>query len=156
MTLILPLTGHHDRKGFDCGDAELNGWLRRFARQHSAKGVSTTYVAVETETGAEVFGYYAISVTELQAGDVPKQWQRKLPDKIPAYRIGRLAVAEKYQRKGLGGLLLANAISRLQRISSEVGGSGIVVDAKSTAIGFYLQYGFEQLADHPSKLFLPI
>ena len=156
MTQILPLSGHHDRKGFDCGDADLNNWLGRVAKQHKAKGVFATYVAVESEKSEEIFGFYAVSVTELSGEDLPSRWRKKLPDKIPAFRIGRLAVTKKYRRQGLGGLLLANAVSRLQRIAAEVGGAVIVVDAKSIAIDFYRQYGFEQMADHPSKLFLPI
>ena len=44
--LVLPLNDRHDRKGFDCGDADLNGWLRQTARQHKEKGVSSTFVAV--------------------------------------------------------------------------------------------------------------
>jgi GNAT superfamily N-acetyltransferase len=156
MTRILPLSGHHDKKGFDCGDADLNNWLQRVARQHTTKGVSATYVAVETETSAEIFGFYAVSVTELTGEGFPSGWRKTMPDKIPAFRIGRLGVAKKYWRQGLGGLLLANAVSRLQRIAAEVDGAVIVVDAKPSAIEFYRQYGFEQMADHPSKLFLPI
>jgi predicted GNAT family N-acyltransferase len=81
---------------------------------------------------------------------------QKTPQKVPVFRIGRLAVAKKYQKTGLGGELLANAITKAQRIASEVGGVGIIVDAKPAAVGFYTQYGFEQLTDHPLKLFLRI
>ncbi len=28
-----PISKSHDRKSFDCGDAELNGFLQRYARQ---------------------------------------------------------------------------------------------------------------------------
>ena len=156
MTQILPLSGHHDKKGFDCGDVDLNNWLQRIAKQHTTKGVSATYVAVETDTSSEIFGFYAISISELTGEGFPSRWCKTMPEKIPAFRIGRLGVAKKYWCQGLGGLLLANAVSRLQRIAAEVGGAVIVVDAKPTAIGFYQQYGFEQMEDHPSKLFLPI
>jgi len=30
------------------------------------------------------------------------------------------------------------------------------VNAKPSAVGFYQQYGFEQMSDHPNNLFLPI
>jgi ribosomal protein S18 acetylase RimI-like enzyme len=40
------------------------------------------------------------------------------------------------------------------RIAKEVGGVGLVVDAKRSAIGFYKRYGFEPMADHPQNLFL--
>jgi hypothetical protein len=41
------------------------------------------------------------------------------------------------------------------RIAKEVGGIGLVVNAKLSAVGFYQKYGFEQMADHQLNLFLP-
>ena len=35
--LILPLNDGHDRRGFDCGDAELNGWIAQVAKRHKEK-----------------------------------------------------------------------------------------------------------------------
>ena len=51
--LVLPLNNKHDRKGFDCGDAHLNGWLKQTARQHKEKGISSTFVSVTDETSVE-------------------------------------------------------------------------------------------------------
>ena len=63
--LVLPLNNKHDRKGFDCGDAHLNGWLKQTARQHKEKGISSTFVSVTDETSVEILGFYAISLAEL-------------------------------------------------------------------------------------------
>jgi GNAT superfamily N-acetyltransferase len=156
MIAILPLTGHHDRKAFDCGNNELNHWLANVAQQHRAKGVSSTYVAVESDASTAVLGFYAVSIAELRGDEMPSAWTNKLPHKVPVFRLGRLAIAKQHQGTGLGAKLLANAISRARRLSSEVGGIGILVDAKPDAVGFYEQYGFEHLADHPLKLFLRI
>ena len=46
---IQALTGDHDRQGFDCGREELNDWFGHLARQHQAKGLSKTFVAVLDE-----------------------------------------------------------------------------------------------------------
>lgn len=156
MVQILLLSGHHDRNAFDCGNSNLNGWLATTANQHRKKGISTTYVAVETTRSSAVFGFYSISVAELRCDEVPDALKDKLPQKIPVFRIGRLAVSVTHQKTGLGRLLLANAVSRLTRLASEVGGVGIVVDAKPNAVEFYRHEGFEQMADHPLNLFLPI
>ncbi len=155
MARILLLSGHHDRNVFDCGNPTLNAWLANTAGQHRKKGISTTYVATESETSTIIFGYYSISVAELRASEVPPEWKRKLPDRVPVYRLGRLAVNLAHQGTGLGRLLLANALSRPTRLASEVGGAGVVVDAKPEAVEFYQRYGFEQMADHPHNLFLP-
>lgn len=154
--LVLPLSNGHDRKGFDCGDAELNNWFAHVARQHKEKGVSTTFVVVADEASTEVLGYYAISLAELINADLPAQYRKKLPSRVPVFRLGRLATAKSHQGKGIGEFMLFDALDRVTRISSEVGGVGLMVNAKSSAVDFYKRYGFEQMADHPHNLFLPI
>lgn len=154
--LVLPLNEGHDRKGFDCGDAELNAWLNQTARQHKEKGVSSTFVAVTDEASAEVLGFYAISLAELVNADIPAQYRKRLPSKVPVFRLGRLATAKQHQGKGIGEHMLFDAIDRVTRIAEEVGGVGLVVNAKQSAVDFYKRYGFEQMADHPQNLFLPL
>lgn len=152
--LVLPLSDAHDRRGFDCGDAELNAWFARIARQHKEKGVSSTFVAVAALDSTEVLGFYAIGLAELASLDLPQHRRRKLPARVPVFRLGRLATAIQHQSKGIGEHLLFDAIDRVTRIANEVGGVGLVVNAKPAAAGFYSRYGFEQMADHPRNLFL--
>ncbi len=154
--LILPLNNGHDRKGFDCGDVELNRWFSTVARQHKEKRISSTFVAASDEASTEVLGYYAISLTELINTALPEHHQRKLPFRVPVFRLGRLATARIHQGKGVGEFMLFDALDRVTRIGNEIGGVGLVVNAKPSAIAFYQQYGFEQMADHPSNLFLPV
>ena len=154
--IFLPLNSQHDRKGFDCGNDDLNRWFYQVARQHKDRGVSSTFVAVSDNTSAEVLGYYAITVAELMNVDLPEQYRKRLPEKVPVFRLGRLAVSVRHKGQRIGESLLFDAIYRITRISQEVGGVGIVVNAKPSAVDFYKQYGFEQMADHPLNLFLPI
>jgi GNAT superfamily N-acetyltransferase len=154
--LVLPLNDRHDRKDFDCGDVELNDWLSQTARQHKEKGVSSTFVAVADETSAEVLGFYAISLAELVNADLPAQYRKRLPAKVPVFRLGRLATAKRHQGKGIGEHMLFDAIDRVTRIAQEVGGIGLVVNAKQSAVEFYKRYGFDLMADHPHNLFLPL
>ncbi len=153
--LVLPLNDRHDRKIFDCGDAGLNGWLKQTARQHKEKGISSTFVSVENKTSVVILGFYAISLAELANAELPAQYGKRLPNKVPVFRLGRLASALGHQGKGVGEFMLFDAIDRATRISGEVGGIGLVVNAKHSAVKFYQRYGFEQMADHPQNLFLP-
>lgn len=153
--LVLPLNDRHDRKSFDCGDVDLNGWLKQTARQHKEKGVSSTFVSVRDEASVEILGFYAISLAELVNANLPAQYGKRLPNKVPVFRLGRLATALGHQGKGIGEFMLFDAIDRATRISGEVGGIGLVVNAKHSAVEFYQRYGFEQMADHPQNLFLP-
>jgi GNAT superfamily N-acetyltransferase len=154
--LVLPLSDGHDRKGFDCGNAELDAWFARVAWQHREKGVSSTFVAVADEASSEVLGFYAVSLAELFNADLPAQYRKRLPTRLPVFRLARLATAKAHQRNGVGEYMLFDAIDRMTRIASEVGGIGVVVNAKSAAVDFYRRYGFEQMADHPLNLFLPL
>jgi ribosomal protein S18 acetylase RimI-like enzyme len=156
MMLVQPLTGSHDRQGFDCGRAELTHWLRQVARQHQDKGLSKTYVAIQENALERICGFYALTLAELDSTHLPSDWCKKLPRRIPGVRLGRLAVDVEYQGKKLGELLLIDALTRSRRIYQEAGGIGLFVDAiDSHAAGFYRRFGFESSPDQPLLLFLP-
>ena len=155
MMQVRPLTGDHDRQGFDCGRLELNDWLRQVASQHQDKGLSKTFVAVREELPARICGYYALTLAELESRHLPEAWRKKLPSRLPGGRLGRLAVDRQYQGKGLGELLLVDALTRAQRIYAEAGGIGLFVDAlDEVAAGYYRNFGFEASPDNPLLLFL--
>ena len=154
---ILPLTGSHDRQSFDCGRTELNDWLQRVARQHQDKGLSKTFVASREQAPAVICGYYALTVAELDNSQIPESHRNKLPRRIPGVRLGRLAVDLRYQSKGLGELLMVDAITRARRIQQDAGVVGLFVDAiDGQAAGFYLRLGFSPSPDNPLLLFLPV
>jgi len=44
---IEPVTRNHNRTAFDCGNYDLNQYLRNIARQHIEKGISRTFILVE-------------------------------------------------------------------------------------------------------------
>ncbi len=86
--------------------------------------------------------------------DLPEKLQKRLPQKVPAFRLGRLAVSEQQKGKRFGEVLLFDAIDRVSRIANEGGGVALVVNAKTSAVAFYSRYGFEPMMDHPDNLFL--
>lgn len=152
---VLPLTGNHDRREFDCGRQELSDWLRQVASQHQDKGLSKTFVAVREEAPTRICGYYALTLAELENRHLPEAWRKRLPRRIPGVRLGRLAVDKQYQGKGLGELLLVDALTRARRIYTEAGGIGLFVDAlDAQAAGYYQRFGFQQAPDNPLLLFL--
>ncbi len=155
--LILALTGSHDRQDFDCGQPELNDWLRCIARQHQDKGLSKTFVAVLEDEPAHICGYYALTLTEVDTQPLPEARRRKLPRLFPGIRLGRLAVDTRFQGKRLGELLLVDALERVRFIREHAGVIGLFVDAiDDKAAAFYTHFGFEAFVDDPLKLFLPV
>lgn len=154
---VLPLAGSHDRQSFDCGRPELNDWLWQVARQHQDKGLSKTFVATLEEDPAGICGYYALTLAELESRHLPDAWRKKLPRRIPGVRLGRLAVDRRYQGRGLGELLLIDALTRARRIHIEAGGIGLFVDAiDEQASGYYRRFGFDASPDNPLLLFLSV
>jgi ribosomal protein S18 acetylase RimI-like enzyme len=152
---ILPLAGSHNRQGFDCGRQELNSWLLQVARQHQEKGLSKIFVATLPEEPDFICGYYALTLAELENRYLPDAMKKKMPRRIPGVRLGRLAVDRKYQGKGLGELLLVDALNRAHRIYTEAGGIGLFVDAIDVrAADYYHRLGFKSSPDNPLLLFL--
>ena len=156
MPEIVPLARHHDRSRFDCGVPELNSFLKATARQHSDKGISRTFVLSDQEK--PILGYFTLTLCEVRMEHLPATYAKKYPQHgLPAVRLARLAVSRKYQRKGYGGLLLAEAIHRTVLIAEQAGLIGLFVDAKDErAYKFYERYGFVSLPGHVLQLFLPL
>ena len=170
MIRLEPLTGRHDRNGFDCGVEALNVWLRQTALQHQARGISRTFVAVpavdrlvdgealagsDPVTSSTVFGFYALASAFVLLDELPSDLARRYPRQIPVTRLGRLAVRAEMQHQSLGRLLLADAVNRARGAAQAVGSAGIVVDAKNDAAArFYQGFGFRPCEDLPLKLFV--
>jgi GNAT superfamily N-acetyltransferase len=151
------LDATHDRGGFDCGVEPLNRYLQQIARQHMVKGISKTFVLV-VEHGAApkpVLGFFTISLCQVLGQQVPAKWAKKLPEQIPAMRLGRLAVAQTQQGAGYGKTLLVDALHRIARVADLAGGIGLFVDAKDeAAAAFYARFGFEPTPSGPLTLFM--
>src|SRR5690348_15086819 len=157
MLTIQSLTGSHNRSDFDCGKPALNEWLLRTARQHQEKGISQTFVAVEASSPTKVLGFYALSACEVVTEELPDEVAKKLPRKMPAVKLGRLAVDRAVQGQGLGELLLMDAIHRTCNVREHIGAFALFVDAKDDeAAAFYAKYGFIALPDASSTLVLPL
>ena len=153
-----PIARHHDRRAFDCGDAALDEYLRRYARQNHESGGAKTFVADSPSEPARVLGYYTISPGAIEFPRVPADLTRRLGRyDVPAFRLGRLAVDRTAQGQGLGGELLLAAGERAVAVAAEVGGVALAIDAKSSeAARWYARFGAKTLLDDPLKLILPL
>lgn len=149
------LGAHHQRREFDCGDADLNQFLNQQAGQLARKNFCKTYVAV-AEDGIAVLGFVSVSVGQAQTAQLTPQ--PKLPRyPAPILRIGRLAVDRNQQGQGIGQRLMAFALQLALEFSEAVGLYAVVVDAKhDKAKAFYVKLGFIACVDNPLCLYLPI
>ena len=151
------LNPSHHRSSFNCGHSSLDSYLKTQASQDVKRKMSKVFIATDKADFKKVLGFYTLSTTSIGLSQLPKDKSGKLPrHPIPAALIGRLAVNQSAQGKGMGSMLLADAVKRTLSISNEIGIYALVVDAiDGAAADFYTQYGFESL-NTSNRLFLPL
>jgi GNAT superfamily N-acetyltransferase len=131
---------HHDLARFSSGEKELDDWLKRRALANQISGASRTYVVT---VGNRVIGYYALANGSVMAAEATGRVRRNMPDPIPVMVLGRLAVDQAWQGKGLGAALLRDAILRTLQAAEIAGIRAILVHAlHEKAAAFYRRAGF--------------
>ncbi len=151
-----PLAKRHQRDTFTCGVPALDDWFRARASQDVKRRVAQVFVALDEEG---IAGFYSLSMFTLALESIPGELARKLPryDAIPAALIGRLARHSRLAGTGIGDLLVADAVLRVQAAAETVAAYAVVVDAKDErGRAFYESHGFASLPSRPNRLFLPI
>jgi len=153
-----PISKAHDRDAFDCGEPELNEFLRRHARQNHASGGAKTFVATPRGDARRVLGFYSLSPASIDYARTPVLVKKGLARyDVPVFRLGRLAVDLTMQGQGLGAQLLLAAGRRCIHAAAEVGGVALLIDAKNDRVaGWYKTYGAMSLLDAPRSLVLPL
>jgi ribosomal protein S18 acetylase RimI-like enzyme len=148
---------HHVQDEFDCGEDSLNSFLQSQAGQNTRRDISRTYVVLPKASDV-VVGYYTLSSGSIAFVNLPDQLSRKLPKyPVPTAHLGRLAVDKQSQSQGLGGMLLVDALKRVQALADKIGIYAVSVDAlDDSAKRFYEAYGFVSLLDDPHHLLLPM
>ncbi len=153
-----PIAKRHNRKGFDCGQADLNTFLAKHARQAHESSASKTYVAIDDAGSVTVLGFYTLSPAQVDFNLVPETARPAGGGRHPigGFRLGRLAVSKTLHGQGLGGELLIAAARRCIQVSTLVGGSLLLVDAKDRrAADWYKSYGALEIPKAPLSLILP-
>ena len=146
------LDARHDVSTFECGNEELDNWLRRHALAAQQMDSARTFLLVRND---RVVGYISLTVGSVLRADAPARLVRGLP----AYPIGmvllaRLAVDRSEQGKGLGALLLAEALRKAVAAGEAAAARLVVVDAiDDAAVRFYERFGFIAAPEHPHRLY---
>jgi ribosomal protein S18 acetylase RimI-like enzyme len=141
---------------FQCDEGPLDRYLRTQATQDIRRRIANCFVALETATG-QIAGYYTIAAASISFLDLPPELAKRLPryPTVPAVRVGRLAVATKFQGRGIGAALLTDAARRTMQSPPAV--YALLVDAKNDdAVAFHARHGFRRTVSGPRTLFLPL
>jgi GNAT superfamily N-acetyltransferase len=142
----------HAVEDFDCGREALNRFLIRYALQNQQASASQTYVAL---AGAEVAGYYTLVVGQVEYDGAPERLKKGLArHPVPIMLLARLAIAIRWQGKGLGSGLLKDAMLRTLQAADIGGIRAFAVHAKDDeAKAFYERFDFVASPSDPYHLF---
>lgn len=156
---IEPLGKKHDRAAFSCGNESLDRYIGQQASQDARRHVAAPFVAVAQAGDTRILGYYTLSAFAVDLGALPESTARKLPHYplVPATLLGRLAINQGQQGRGLGEFLLMDALRRAHEQSSQIASAAVIVDAiDESAHRFYRHFDFIAFPDRTDRLFLPM
>ncbi len=154
----------HDRDSFDCGEDELNEFIKQKASKHMEIGISKTMVlpapAPIPNGKYPIRSFYTIAISSISRDTLPESLKKKLPYyPVPVLLIAQLAIHNECKGRGLGKVTLVKALENLWHINQHIGAYAVIVDClNSSVIKFYEQYDFQTLAviDGKMRMFLPM
>lgn len=143
----------------------MNQFLRKTARQHAAKHVGVTHVAVEEVGATRILGYVSLSMKPVNRASLPNA--KKLPGgEYTVAFIGQLATDREFQGRGIGERLLSFAQFQALRVSDVFGLIGVALDlirvegedpsVTDRRLRFYTDRQFEPLLDDADRLYKSI
>jgi GNAT superfamily N-acetyltransferase len=156
MTLSAPdlLTDYHDVEAFASGLERLDTWLKRRAMKNQATGASRTFVVCD---GRRVVACYALASSVVAVVEASGRFRRNMPDPIPVVILGRLAVDQSFQGKGVERALVQDAGYRVIQAANTIGIRGLIVQATSAeAKLFYEHIGFDASPLDPMTLMITL
>ena len=155
------LSENHDLSDFDCGDEDLNDFLKNDALnlQNSNLNVTKLVMCDEKIVGFVSLLTDALILKKINDENLKVKIKGKLGVKskntnVPAVKIGRFALDKKFSGKGLGSHILRNILHNSKVIAkNNISFKFIVVEGYAKAFNFYvLKNGFENLKKDDEKV----
>lgn len=150
------LNSSHNRENFDCGNEELNLFLRTQASQNARRHIGVTHVLTTNAEPEKILAYYTLVNKVISGKNIPDKGLPK--NDIGVVLLARLAVDLNAQSKGYGRICLIRAIKQIRAASKEIGIYAMVVDAKNEKVlSWYTSsgFGFLTLLDNRLHIYLP-
>ena len=140
---------------FDCGDEDLNGFIRNEALFYREELLAMPYVLTEKDRIDRIWAYFTLANDKISVTDFPSNSQfnkfkkenfkkEKFLRSYPSVKVGRLAISKDLQGQGIGTHLL-RFIKMYFATDNKTGCRFITLDAYRGATGFYRRNGFDFL-----------
>lgn len=151
----------HDRGAFSCGVAGMDRWFKESITDQIKANRLRVWCAVDAER--RVVGFYGLSAHSVEAEASSALSRRRERHPIPAVYLAALATDLTVQGQGLGGALMADALTKALEVSETIGAAAVILDVFEDErfeqrMAFYTKLGFRPLnpAGDPKRLFLPM
>ena len=154
----------HNRTAFSCGVPQIDNYLKLTAKKGSKADMVRVWVAIDDNSN--IVGFYGINMHAVGVKDMPATYEKKAMKHglLPAAFIAMIGVDKTRQGTGIGSALVADALSRIGRVSDDIGTCVVMLDVfddgDSDAVArrktYYEAFGFIPLPDQPLRLFMPI
>ena len=154
------LNGEHDLSDFKCESDDLTDFLKDDALTQQKSKLSLTKLIMCDDT---VVGYVSlltdtILLKDIRDADTKHDIKNQLDitskkRKLPAIKIGRLALDDKYAHKGLGSEILMSILFNVKNIAeNNVGLRFVTVEGYAGAYNFYTRNNFINLKKDDDKI----
>ena len=146
------LAKYHDLSNFDCGDKDINDFIRDDAITYQENNLATTTIFIYNE---EIIGFFSAGADSLKLVQ-PEKEEHKVDKKpireFPAIKIARLGRDVKYKEQEIGKDILKWAIGYILECSKMIAVRFITVDAYHEKFPWYQEFGFKvNLDEHYTK-----
>ncbi len=152
-SIVAFVKGDH-KLPFKNSEEKIEKYFKEILNREVERKTTQGYVLKIDE---EIAGYYTLSSSLLVASDLPENELKQLGRRpeIPVILLGMMGVSAPFTGKGLGELLLVDALRTCQGISSKLGVFAVVLDPLTeSSKKFFSKYGFEELRG--GKMFLTV
>jgi len=142
-------------KDFDCGDADLNEFLKNDSFRYFEGHLAVTYLIVYGDEN-RVIGFYCLSSDSIKIDGEDKEALVELDKDLeiyPAMKIGRLGIHTGYKRKHIGTFIIKQVAGTALLYSRDFGCRFVTVDAYNEEVpkAFYANNGFKELTASKKK-----
>ena len=146
---------------FDCGDADLNDFLKNEVHLYKNQLLAMPYVLTRKNRIDEILGYFTlandkIAVTDFLSNSQFNKFKKENFNKqkylrsYPSVKIGRLAISKNLQGQGIGTHLL-KFIKLYFTADNKTGCRFLTLDAYRAATDFYQKNGFQFLQEEDNN-----
>lgn len=141
------LAKYHNLSNFNCGDEDINDFIKNDALIYQEKKLATTTLFIYA---GEIIGFFSAATDSLKLIP-PEKEEHKIKDKplkeFPAIKIARLGRDERHEGEKVGTNILKWAIGYILNCSQMIAVRFVTVDAYHNRVSWYESYGFKKNED---------